>query len=84
MIHAVTADARPDPHRFWFEPDGTLHHGGRDGWRVPICPVCRKPISYALDMFSFTTGHDPTLAHARCVWTKGAFAREGARAEEIE
>jgi hypothetical protein len=72
----------PDPHRFWFEADGTLHHGGRDGWREPICPVCSEPIHYCLDMFSFTIGTNPTLAHARCVWTKPAFLTQARRAPE--
>lgn len=65
-----------DDFRIEFDEDGTLHVRGRNGWREPVCAVCRDPIRYVLDMFSFTTGPDHELAHARCVWTKEAFERE--------
>ena len=42
----------------------------------PICPICNEAIRWCLDMFSFTTGCDHRLAHARCVWMPEAFDRE--------
>lgn len=70
--------------RFEFDSDGTLHQrGGREGWAEPTCAVCHEPIRYCLDMFSFTTGSDHALAHARCVWTKEAFDRERSKAPSL-
>jgi len=65
-----------DPLRFEFDDSGVLHLRGYDGWREPICPVCGRPIAWVLDMFSFTTGFDYKLAHARCVWKREAFTRQ--------
>ena len=61
------------PFRFEFDDEGVLRLRGRDGWREAICPVCHEPIRWALDMFSFSTGDDHTLQHARCAWTPEAF-----------
>lgn len=65
--------------RFEFGPDGTLHARGSRGFREPVCPECRTPILWALDMFSFSTGDDHVLMHARCAWKPEAFDREKAR-----
>jgi len=51
--------------------------------KEPLCAVCEQPIQWCLDMFSFTTGPDRRLAHARCVWTKEAFRREERRAPSV-
>lgn len=48
--------------------------------KEPLCAVCDEPIMWCLDMFSFTTGAEKRLAHARCVWTQEAFLRESHRA----
>ena len=52
--------------------------------KEPLCAVCQEPIQWVLDMFSFTAGADRRLAHARCVWSKEAFRREGKRARAVE
>jgi len=65
--------------------DGVLRLVGREDFREAACSVCRQPIRWVLDMFSFR--YDPpgySLAHARCVWTSEAFAREGLAAERVE
>ena len=65
-----------DPLRFEFDDAGVLHQRGMDGRREPTCPICWQPIQWVLDMFSFTTGFDFRLAHARCVWKKEAFTKQ--------
>jgi hypothetical protein len=62
--------------RFNVTTDGVFEIQGREGFFEPICPVCGEVIRWCLDMFSFTTGPDHRLAHARCVWTQEAFERE--------
>lgn len=64
--------------RFEFYDDHLVLEG-RDGWREATCPICDKPIQWCLDMFSFTTSFPHMLAHARCVWTAGAFRNEIAK-----
>ena len=69
--------------RFEFDPDGTFRQRGRDGWAEPICPTCREPIRWVLDMFSFT--NEPgsfVLEHARCAWTKNGFQVQEALAPD--
>lgn len=73
-----------DDWRFEFLPDGTLRSIGSKGHREPNCAKCGEPIRWALDMFSFTTGDDHRLAHARCVWLPNAFFREAAAAARLE
>jgi hypothetical protein len=65
-----------------WHPNGTvsIDHGEMgQNFREAICAVCREPIRWSLDMFSFQTGDLPHfLTHARCAWRKSAF-REQAR-----
>ena len=68
--------------RLVFYPDGTLHLEGRDGPWEANCSECGEPIRWVLDMFSFTTGPTYRLAHARCVWTPGAFVAQAELAPE--
>jgi hypothetical protein len=73
-----------DPMRFEFNAAGELELNGRDHepWEAN-CAVCGEPIRWVLDMFSFTT-HPHRLAHARCAWTKEAFATQRALAPSGE
>lgn len=53
----------------------------------PICPKCKKPIQWVLDMSSFSTLSQFrkggfVLMHARCAWIPSAFTRERTRAKE--
>jgi hypothetical protein len=72
---------------FRFNPDGELElsedlaeRDSDEEW-FAVCPICKVHIAWCLDMFSFTTGPNHRLAHARCVWTKEAFDVEKKRAE---
>jgi hypothetical protein len=65
-----------DDFRLEFDDDDTLHMRGFKDRREAICPICREPIRWVLDMASFTSGTDHVYAHARCVWTREAFLNQ--------
>lgn len=68
--------------RLEFDADDTLHLRGLEGWREPVCGVCRESIRWVLDMASFKSDESGGLVwcHARCVWMPEAFSTEKRRA----